>query len=521
MHMASWQLAGFAEARELGSGGSGRVVLARHETTGNEVAIKYLAEWLSRDAAHLANFRSEAQLMAGLVDPHLVTLYEYVETTAGAAIVMDLLQGVALRKLLESGGPLSPEAALTLLKGSLLGLAALHAQGVVHRDYKPDNVMVDANGGTKLVDYGIAAPVGEIAGVSGTPLYMAPEQWRGEPSNAATDVYAATATFVECLTGHPMFSGKTVGALLQQHLTVPPPLQELPEAVRPIAAAGLAKDPAERLGDANALVARLDVFAPAAYGPDWESHGRAHLAARAVLLALLFAHPERVARQQGSAQTDLSTNVSNGAAGSGGTGGPGGASPAGDGISPAADVRSASETAAAAKVIAAQRRRRRPLSLVLGALLIVAAALAISRHSADTAMSSNAAFEQGQATVPTPAASVSITPTPTQSASPSPTPTPSVTPTTEPTVTFTPPPTFTPAGPTSDPVVVPPPTSAGPTSTITSLKPLAPPPTSLPPPPPPTSEPPILTGKAPAISPPPSLPPPAINCPPTIACRTN
>ena len=149
--------------------------------------------------------------------------------------------------------------------------------------------------------------MGEIAGVSGTPLYMAPEQWRGEPSNAATDVYAATATFVECLTGHPMFTGTTVGALLQQHLSIPPPLDDVPEPVRPIAAAGLAKDPAERLGDAHALVARLDVLAPAAYGPDWESRGRAHLAARAALLALLFAHPERVAHEQASAETDLST----------------------------------------------------------------------------------------------------------------------------------------------------------------------------------------------------------------------
>ena len=300
--MTSWQLTGFVEERELGSGGSGRVVLARHGATGNEVAIKYLAEWLSADAAHLAAFRSEAQLMAGLVDPHLVALYEYVETTAGAAIVMDLLEGVALRKILEDGGALTPEAALTLMKGSLLGLAALHAQGVVHRDYKPENVMVDAAGGTKLVDYGIAAPVGEIAGVSGTPLYMAPEQWRGEPSNAATDVYAATATFVECLTGRPMFTGTTVGALLHQHLTIPPPLDDLPEAVRPIAAAGLAKDPAERIGDASALVAQLDVLAPAAYGPEWETHGRAHLAARAALLALLFAHPERVAHEQAFAR---------------------------------------------------------------------------------------------------------------------------------------------------------------------------------------------------------------------------
>ena len=411
--MTSWQLAGFTEERELGSGGSGRVVLARHEGTGNEVAIKYLAEWLSQDAAHLASFRTEAQLMAGLVDPHLVALYEYVETTAGAAIVMDLLNGVALRKMLDEGGPLSPEAALTLMKGSLLGLAALHAQGVVHRDYKPENVMVDATGDTKLVDYGIAAPVGEIAGVSGTPLYMAPEQWRGEPSNAATDVYAATATFVECLTGHPMFPGTTVGALLHQHLTAAPPLDELPEPVRPLAMAGLAKDPAERIGDATVLLARLDVLAPAAYGPDWERRGRAHLAARAALLALLFAHPERVAHEQAFAQTNLTTVVSNGAGGSdrsGSSRGPG---------------RLTADAAAGTPVSPPMRQRAgarvRPLSMALGLLVIAVAALALARHSSDPPKSSNAAFEQGQATVaaPTP------TPTPSPTATPTPSPPPS------------------------------------------------------------------------------------------------
>ncbi len=476
--MTSWQLAGFTEERELGSGGSGRVVLARHERTGNEVAIKYLAEWLSQDAAHLASFRTEAQLMAGLVDPHLVALYEYVETTAGAAIVMDLLNGVALRKMLDEGGPLTTEAALALLKGSLLGLAALHAQGVVHRDYKPENVMVDAAGDTKLVDYGIAAPVGEIAGVSGTPRYMAPEQWRGEPSNAATDVYAATATFVECLTGHPMFPGTTVGALLHQHLTAAPPLEELPEAVRPLAMAGLAKDPAERIGDASDLLARLDVLAPAAYGPDWERRGRAHLAARAVLLALLFAHPERVAHEQAFAETNLSTVVSRGAAG-------------GDGVSGVAAVE------------ASRRRRVRPLSMALVLLVLAVAALALLRHSSDPPASSNAAFEQGQATVPL--VTPPPTPAPTSSPTPSPTPTPS------PVVVAPPaPPTFS-----VSPVVVPPPvtpTSVAPTSTppviIQSVKP-----------PPPTSPPPIGTNKQPVTTPSPSpLPPPVIGCPPTIAC---
>ncbi len=468
--MTSWHLTGFTEQRELGSGGSGRVVLARHDATGNEVAIKYLAGWLAADAAHLASFRTEAQLMAGLVDPHLVTLYEYVETTAGAAIVMDLLNGVALRAMLDEGGPLSPEAALTLMKGSLLGLAALHAQGVVHRDYKPENVMVDAAGYTKLVDYGIAAPVGEIAGVSGTPLYMAPEQWRGEPSNAATDVYAATATFVECLTGHPMFPGTTVGALLHQHLTAAPPLEELPETVRPIAVAGLAKDPAQRIGDATALLAQLDVLAPAAYGPDWERHGRAHLAARAGLLALLFAHPERVAHEQAFAQTSL-----------------GGGAAAG----------------------ATRRHRVRPLSLALGMLVIAAAALALVRHSAEPPKSSNAAFQQRQATLG--GQNAAATPTPTPSASPTPTPTPSPSAAPAPAPTFSVSPQITPTPLVSPTSLVP--TTAAPTSVApTKGEPTTTPPT--------TTTPPILTNRVPVTSllpspSPPPLPPPALyQCPP-------
>ncbi len=486
--MTSWQLTGFTEERELGSGGSGRVVLARHDATGNDVAIKYLADWLAGDAAHLGSFRTEAQLMAGLVDTHLVTLYEYVETTAGAAIVMDLLEGVALRTILDDGGPLTPEAALTLMKGSLLGLSALHAQGVVHRDYKPENVMVDAAGNTKLVDYGIAAPVGEIAGVSGTPLYMAPEQWRGEPSNAATDVYAATATFVECLTGHPMFPGTTVGALLHQHLTLAPPLETLPEAVRPIAAAGLAKDPAERIGDADALVARLDVLAPAVYGPEWERRGRAHLAARAVLLALLFAHPERVAHEQGFAQTNLGSTTTNGL-GSTPSGGLGEAPPAG---LPAADTEALPAASAGSR-----RRRRHSLSLALGILVIGIAALAWSRHSAQTPHSSNAAFDHRQPTI---AGTPSVTPSVAPSLTPTPTPTPTVIPTPEP--TFSVPPVVTPV-PTISP------TSIAPTKPVVTSPPVTPTPT-------PTSPPPVVTKDAPLTSPSPSPPAGTFTCPPAL-----
>lgn len=437
--MTYWQLPLFEELRELGSGGSGRVVLARHLPTGTEVAIKYLADWLSDDADLLAGFRAEAELMAGLVDPHLVTLYEYVETTSGAAIVMDVLDGVSLRRMLLQDGPLSPEAALTLLKGSLLGLAALHRQGIAHRDYKPDNVIVDDAGGTTLIDYGIAAPVGEVAEASGTPRYMAPEQWRGEASSAATDVYAATATFVECLTGRPVFDGETVPRLLQQHLHAPPPLDDVPEAVRPLALAGLAKDPAERVGDATALVERLDALAPAAYGPRWEQHGRAHLAARAALLAFLFAHPRAVGIEQASAQTDLG--------GSSATPGGGGGAAGGDAGETIGSAVGSPPRQAGVRGSARAALRSPQLTLGLAFLLLLAAVFAALRSDGSSAASA-AAFE---VEAPTQGV-VSGAPSPHP-----PSPTPSAVPSTQPTPTSQPPPSATPSAtvPTSRPTATP------------------------------------------------------------------
>ena len=175
----------------------------------------------------------------------------------------------------------------------MLGLAALHAHGVAHRDYKPANVMVTGDGRTTLVDYGIAVPIGRLTSATGTPLYMAPEQWAGAVSSAATDVYAATATFVECLLGHPAFAGDTVPALYQQHLTVPPPLDELPEPFRPLVEAGLAKDPAVRIQSAARRFSTGSTPLPRQRsGPGWEHRGKAELAGRAALLAFLFAHAQ-------------------------------------------------------------------------------------------------------------------------------------------------------------------------------------------------------------------------------------
>ena len=284
-----WTVPGYTAVKVLGSGGFGEVVLARHDVSGTQVAIKYLRGELVADPEFTELFRAEAAVLASLDDPNVVRLYEYIESGSGAAIVMELIDGVSLRDILSRHGKTTAEAALVVLQGSLLGLAAAHRRGVVHRDYKPENVLIDRVGASKLTDFGIAARAGDSAIPAGTLAYAPPEQFGGGPATPAGDVYAATATFYECLTGRPPFSGDSAERLLYQHLAEPVPLEPVPEPLRPLVAAGLAKDPGGRPADGAALVAELRAIAGRAYGPGWEDRGRAGLAgAAALLLAALW-----------------------------------------------------------------------------------------------------------------------------------------------------------------------------------------------------------------------------------------
>ena len=285
--MSVWRLTGFDELHELGSGAQGRVVLARRVATGEMVAIKYLAPELLTDPRHLARFRDEVNMLARVANPHVARLHEYVETPRGAAIVMEAVNGVSLRDVLSQNPPLPPEAALLVLKGSLLGLAAAHATGVVHRDYKPANVVVENNGNSKLVDFGIAGLTGEGM-VAGTPAYMAPEQWHGAPATPATDVYSATCVFFECVTGHPPYASGETTTLRRMHESAPVPAEAVPETLRPLVAHGMAKYPAQRPHGAEQFVTLLEQLATTSYGPDWERRGWAALGAAAAVLAAAF-----------------------------------------------------------------------------------------------------------------------------------------------------------------------------------------------------------------------------------------
>jgi len=344
----SWVVPGYAEERELGSGASGRVVAAVHVASGTPVAVKYLSPRLLGDPGFLAGFRNEAQLLRSLAGPHVVRLLDYVEepgpagadrgsppgavtagvdrgsppgavtagagrgsplgAVQGAAIVMELVRGVSLHEMITSQGPAGAEAALLVLKGSLLGLAAAHALGIVHRDYKPENVLVDGEGTSKLTDFGVAVRAGQGAPAAGTPYYMAPEQWDGTPATPAADIYAATAVFFECLTGMTPFSGG-LAQLAAQHAAAAVPVTMVDEPLRALVARGMAKDPAARPATATAFVTELEAAAAAGYGPGWESRGRAQLAGRAAALLLLLLHGPAAATAGGTGSTTTATTL--------------------------------------------------------------------------------------------------------------------------------------------------------------------------------------------------------------------
>ena len=289
-----WTVPGYAEERPLGRGVSGRVVAAVNKTTGQRVAIKYFDQnLLLGDPKFLRKFRADAELLMSLDSAHVARIFDFVEEPGrGVAVVTALVEGVSLREMITRRGPLGAEAALVVLKDSLLGLAAAHSLPVTHRDLKPDNVLIDAKGWCTLTDFDIAVKASKRISARGTPPYMAPELWDGASSAPTSDIYAATVTLWESLTGKPPFSGG-LRRLRRQHKSASVPLVRVDQALQGLIASGMAKDPADRPQSARSVVHDLEAAAADAYGPDWEEHGRSELGERAAsLLPLLAAGKE-------------------------------------------------------------------------------------------------------------------------------------------------------------------------------------------------------------------------------------
>ncbi|HEY2208867.1 MAG TPA: protein kinase [Gaiellaceae bacterium] len=257
------------ELEELvGSGGMSTVFRARDLQLDRLVAIKILHERYVEDPEYVERFRREARAVAKLSHPNIVTVIDRGDDGGRQYIVFEHVEGENLKELVTRTGPMSPRRALELVIPVADGLAFAHEHGLVHRDVKPQNVLLSSEGEVKVTDFGIARSLDVEHGVTqtgtvlGTSEYLAPEQASGEPVSPATDEYSLGVVLWELLTGEVPFTGENFVAVALRHVNEPPPrlLDRRPDLSPRLAAAverALAKDPARRFPSMSALAAEL------------------------------------------------------------------------------------------------------------------------------------------------------------------------------------------------------------------------------------------------------------------------
>jgi serine/threonine-protein kinase len=244
----------------IAGGGMGDVWRGTDEVLGRTVAVKILLPALLDEPGFAERFRGEARTMATINHPGVVDVYDYGSDQQLAFLVMEYVEGDALSRTLSRVGRLTPARTMALVAQAADALQAAHANGIVHRDVKPGNLLVRPNGTLVLTDFGIArsALVGQltVAGsVLGTASYISPEQASGAVATAASDVYALGVVAYQCLSGHRPFDGATPIEIAMKHVRdVPRPLPaDIPPSVRAIVERAMAKDPNARWPTASAM----------------------------------------------------------------------------------------------------------------------------------------------------------------------------------------------------------------------------------------------------------------------------
>lgn len=259
----------------VGSGSFGTVYRGWHPVTGDLLAIKVLDPERHVDpGAVRRRLHAEAAAMRAVSDPHCVRVWDVVDLPDRSAIVSDFIDGVSVRAVLRSRERLDGPQALGVLLGLLHGLGAVHRAGLVHGDVKPENVLVDRTGTSRLIDFGLTSPTRRNGAMSGTPAYQSPEQIRGVDVDARSDLFSVGVMLYELLCGRRPFQATSVAALYDLHLHADPPDPRVfqPDLVDDLALlclAGLARDPALRPQTAVEFLARLERAAGQQYGPGW------------------------------------------------------------------------------------------------------------------------------------------------------------------------------------------------------------------------------------------------------------
>ena len=252
------QIPGFRILRLVGEGGMGGVYLAEDSTLGRRVAIKLVSEKTSTDRAARERFLREARAMASVQHPNVVRIYSFGEEQGGPYIVMELIEGESLGDRLRRVGKFPVGEALSIALQVADALEAAWAKGVVHRDVKPSNILLDRVGRAHVADFGLAKPVATedpaLTGtgtIVGTPHYVSPEQARGDRVDFRSDMYSLGIVLYEILAGERPFKGNTPASIIAQHLHQPlPSLQQarvdIPSALVELVEKMAERDPARR-----------------------------------------------------------------------------------------------------------------------------------------------------------------------------------------------------------------------------------------------------------------------------------
>ena len=253
--------------RPLGRGGMAAVELATDQELGRRVAIKRLSAEFAADDVFRERFLREGRIAAQLSHPNIVAVYDVGDEDGLPYLVMEYVEGETLADLIRREAPLAPDRAVDLVLQACAGLEHAHAAGLVHRDVKPQNLLVRDDGTLKIADFGIARPLGgtqltEAGTVLGTAAYLAPEQAAAEPVTAAADIYSLGAVTYEVLAGRPPYEFESLADLPVLTRQQPPPLPEPARPLESVVRESLAFDPRDRPESAAAFARELALAAP-------------------------------------------------------------------------------------------------------------------------------------------------------------------------------------------------------------------------------------------------------------------